>query len=269
MRARWSFVPDALKRLVPAAFVESPRRAPQAIGVVAQLREQAPEAWSAGDFARALEIYRTLGTLEPHEPMHGLRTGDCLARLGRRPLAAVAYRRAAQEFAARARVAQARSACRLVLRLQPGDPVARALLDRLDARREPPTRDDVGAIPLETDAGFATMDPTPARTATNATQPPRPEPASTSSPAPARAVIPAAPDERRASLGLVPLGEGEELVDEDDFDPATGHTGTGSALVLDARPEQEDEELWLDITGPMEAPGAWRGLPGGSSSGPH
>lgn len=56
----------------------------------------------------------------------------------------------------------------------------------------------------------------------------------------------------RTSLGLVPLDDGEELMNEEDFCPATGKTVVLSLYAFDARAplDETDDEIWLDIADP-------------------
>lgn len=108
---------------------------------LSNLLSDAAAAISRGNAGKALAHYRAAARLDPKNPMHTLRTGDCLVRLGRKEEARLTYRHVAERYAADGQYARAISVCRLVQRLAPDDAVVAqrlAELVALRARRERP-----------------------------------------------------------------------------------------------------------------------------------
>lgn len=175
-----------------------------------------------------------------HDPMDDIRRGDRLARAGRVTEARTSYRRAAEAFARAGRAAHARAACRRALELAPDDRAAKELLVAIEVPAA-----EITAPPTARDVPAARREPAPAPL------PRRPAPTF---------------DPARASLGLLPLEEGEELVSADDFCPATGRTLSVPAIEVDAlqarraerrraaaaaaeSSEDEIDEIWVDLSG--------------------
>ena len=88
---------------------------------VNSLHAEAVRAIVRGDDARALALYETARRAEPENPMHALRTADCLVRLRRTEKAVAVYRRVAEQYAASAHFTRAISVLRIVERLSPHD----------------------------------------------------------------------------------------------------------------------------------------------------
>ena len=100
------------------------------------LRLLAPRAWAKGAYRTALDLYAALCRVEPGNPMHTLRFGDCLARLDRGREARDAYLEASDAFAASGMLSHAAATLRVVLRSAPTDLDALARLAQLKQRRE-------------------------------------------------------------------------------------------------------------------------------------
>lgn len=138
---------------------------------LSSLLSDAAAAISRGNAAKALALYRSAARLDPKNPMHTLRTGDCLVRLGRKEEARLVYRHVAERYADDGQYARAISVCRLVQRLAPDDAtIARRLaeLAALRAKREKPACAEptpatiTGFLPL-IELGDTASDPEPAR----------------------------------------------------------------------------------------------------------
>lgn len=111
----------------------------RALDPISALLTDAAAAVAKGDAAKALELYRTASRLEPRNPMHALRAGDCLVRLGRVNEALPVYRRVAERYASEGHHARAVSVYRIVQRLFPRDTVAaRRLVELKHLRAEQP-----------------------------------------------------------------------------------------------------------------------------------
>lgn len=106
---------------------------------ISSLQSRAVTALSSGDDATALALYRAAARREPKNPMHALRAGDCLVRLGRIQEALPVYRNVAERYAADGQHARAVSVYRLVQRLAPRDvPAAQRLAELKALRHQPP-----------------------------------------------------------------------------------------------------------------------------------
>lgn len=105
---------------------------------ISSLQSQAAKAIASGDAAAALALYRAAARIEPKNPMHALRAGDCLVRLGRIHEAVPVYRDVAERYAADGQHARAVSVYRLVQRLAPRDVRAAQRLPELRALRHQP-----------------------------------------------------------------------------------------------------------------------------------
>ena len=109
----------------------------RSVDPIIALQSDAARAVANGDAAKALELYRSASRLEPKNPMHALRAGDCLVRLGRANEALPVYRRVAERYASEGHHARAVSVYRIVQRLFPRDPVAaRRLIELKHLRAE-------------------------------------------------------------------------------------------------------------------------------------
>ena len=111
----------------------------RALDPISALLTDAAAAVAKGEAAKALDLYRSASRLEPRNPMHALRAGDCLVRLGRVNEALPVYRRVAERYASEGHHARAVSVYRIVQRLFPRDTVAaRRLVELKHLRAEQP-----------------------------------------------------------------------------------------------------------------------------------
>lgn len=124
----------------------------RAVDPITTLQSDAARAVAKGDAAKALELYRAASRLEPRNPMHALRAGDCLVRLGRVNEALPVYRGVAERYASEGHHARAVSVYRIVQRLFPRDTVAaRRLVELKRLRAEqpaPPAPRELGAAEI-------------------------------------------------------------------------------------------------------------------------
>lgn len=240
-------------------------------GLADELKTRAPRASLRGEHGRALDLYRTLSALEPSVPLHRIRAGDCLVKLGKRRDALVEYRVAAEAYVALGMQVHARSAWRLVLGIVPGDADAIAHLAALDTRvrgavpgTPPPIPSAAGAIPappapegapsLRRARGSGTptapeseirADADAARLDVRTTLAPEPVKALATTP-----VVPRRADLReRSPAGAVVVAKAESFVPSETSDE-TERVLRHAALALEFADLDEDEDrIWIDLEG--------------------
>jgi len=86
---------------------------------IPDLRVQISEALRLERLTEALDLYERIEQQKPDEPRWSHRKGDLLRRMGRDADAALAYRRAADLYAARGFYARAAATARLTTLMQP------------------------------------------------------------------------------------------------------------------------------------------------------
>jgi len=232
-------------------------------GLADELKTLAPQASLRGEHGRALDLYRTLAALEPTVPLHRIRAGDCLVKLGKKRDALTEYRVAAEAYVALGMHVHARSSWRLVLGIAPGDADAKAHLTALDARARgarpgtpPPVPSTAGAIPAPPAPEGA---PRRARGGGTPTAPESEVRAerelavrTTLSPAPATTlattpVIPRRADLRERSPAALVVVE-EEIVVAPVSRAETERVMRHAALALEFADLDEDEDrIWIDL----------------------
>ena len=138
-----------LSRFLEVEKKEAPAKTP------VTLFRDAAEHLRCGRYAEAVECHRALTELEPDQPMHLVRLGASLSRMGSRFSSRDAYRRACTEYLNQGNLAKASAACRLALEATPEDAHLGEILARLTARRlalyRPPPATPLGGGPYDED----------------------------------------------------------------------------------------------------------------------
>jgi EAL domain-containing protein (putative c-di-GMP-specific phosphodiesterase class I)/CRP-like cAMP-binding protein len=98
-----------------------------------KLQEEALTAASAGDWARASDLYASLEKTDPGEAIWALRLGECLRKLGRGDDAVKALTRALKSYGLANLHQKAAAVGRLILAIEPAHAQVRQIMAALDA----------------------------------------------------------------------------------------------------------------------------------------
>lgn len=103
-----------------------------------KLKAEATRALDKGKFNKALECYRELEGLEPHDGGWARRSADMHRRLGQQAAYVTALQRAADRYAQAGFLVKAVAVCKMMLAAEPGHAGALERLAELDAERGMP-----------------------------------------------------------------------------------------------------------------------------------